>query len=115
MVGDGLNDGPALAGVGPGFAMEGGTDLARGMAQVTLLEPDLRLVPWTLALARHAARTARRGLYVATAYNVVFLSLAAAGLLRPVWAGVAMATSSVLMLAGALRVRVFPAPGEVSP
>ena len=54
MVGDGLNDAPALAGIGPSFAVEGGTGLARGMAQVTLLHADLRLVPWT-----HRARSPR--------------------------------------------------------
>jgi Cu2+-exporting ATPase len=108
MVGDGLNDAPALASVGPSFAVRGGSDLARGMAEVTLGEADLRLVPWTLQLARRAMRVARRGLWAATAYNAVFLTLAATGRLRPVLAGLAMLTSSVLTVAVAQQVRRFP-------
>lgn len=108
MVGDGLNDAPALASVGPSFAVRGGSDLARGMAEVTLVEADLRLVPWTLKLARHTLRVARRGLWAATAYNVIFLSLALSGRLRPVLAGLAMLTSSVLTVAVAQGVHRFP-------
>jgi Cu2+-exporting ATPase len=108
MVGDGLNDAPALASVGPSFAVRGGSDLARGMAEVALGEADLRLVPWTLALARRAMRVARRGLWAATAYNLLFLSLAATGRLRPVLAGLAMLTSSVLTVAVAQQVRRLP-------
>ena len=99
MVGDGLSDAPALAKVGPSFAMGDGSDLARGMSRVTLLRSDLRLVPWTLRLARRALRTARRSLVISTSYNLVFLALAAAGAFRPVWAGLSMLTSSLLTLA----------------
>lgn len=113
MVGDGLNDAPALAGTRPSFAVHGGTDLARGMAQVSLLTPDLRLVPWTIALAKRAFSIARSNLIWSTVYNLVFLSLATAGALRPVWAGISMATSSLLVLASASRVRAFdPPPGS---
>ncbi len=113
MVGDGLNDAPALAGTRPSFAVHGGTDLARGMAQVSLLTPDLRLVPWTIALARRAFAIARSNLIWSTVYNLVFLALATTGALRPVWAGISMATSSLLMLASASRVRTFePPPGS---
>jgi Cu+-exporting ATPase len=115
MVGDGLNDAPALAGTRPSFAVHGGTDLARGMAQVALLCPDLRLVPWTIALARRACSIARTNLIASTAYNLVFLSLAAAGALRPVWAGLSMATSSLLVLASASRVGAFRGPGDEEP
>ena len=110
MVGDGLNDAPALAGTGPSFAMDGGAGLARGMAQVTLLRPDLRLVPWTIALARRATVIGYQNLAASTLYNLVFLGLAAAGALRPVWAGLSMLTSSLLILASSLRMSSFSGP-----
>ena len=119
MVGDGLNDAPALAGTGPSFAMDGGAGLARGMAQVTLLRPDLRLVPWTIALARRATVIGYQNLVTSALYNVVFLALTAAGALRPVWAGLGMLTSSLLILASSLRMSSFPglpgAPPESTP
>jgi cation transport ATPase len=96
--------------VGPSFALDGGSGLARGMAGVTLLRPDLRLVPWTLGLARRAVRLARRSLAVATIYNLLFLGLALCGALRPVWAGLSMLGSSLLTLASALRMGAFPGP-----
>ena len=110
MVGDGLNDAPALAGTRPSFAVHGGTDLARGMAQVSLLTPDLRLVPWTIALSKRAFSIARTNLVASTIYNFVFLLLAATGALKPVFAGISMATSSLLVLASASRVRAFAPP-----
>jgi heavy metal translocating P-type ATPase len=112
MVGDGLNDAPALAGTRPSFAVHGGTDLARGMAQVSLLTPDLRLVPWTIQLSKRAFSIARSNLILSTVYNLLFLVLAATGTLRPVWAGISMATASLLMLASASRVRTFESPFE---
>lgn len=115
MVGDGLNDAVALAGTGPSFAMHGGTDLAKGMAQVTLLRPDLRLVPWTLSLSRRAMQVGWQNLVASTIYNVFFLGLAATGLLRPVWAGLSMLTSSLLTLASSLRVSAMAGPEGEEP
>jgi Cu2+-exporting ATPase len=107
MVGDGLNDAPALASV-PSFAMEGGSSLARGMAGATLLRADLRLVPWTLRLARRAMRLSRRNLALSVAYNLAFLGLALSGTLRPVWAGLSMLGSSLLMLASTIGLASAP-------
>ena len=101
MVGDGANDVLALAGA-IGIALGEGSSLAQGLAPVVLLEPDLRLVPWTIAHARRAVRIARRTLAWSLAYNTTFLALAATGTLRPVWAGLSMLGSSLLVLTGTL-------------
>jgi Cu2+-exporting ATPase len=99
MVGDGVNDAPALAGRMTSFSLGEAAPLARGVAQVNLLEPDLRLVPWTIELARRGVRRTQWLIGISTAYNVIFVSLAAAGALRPVWAGLSMLVSSLIALA----------------
>jgi Cu2+-exporting ATPase len=104
MVGDGVNDAPALASRKASFTLGESTQLAKGLAQVTLLEPDLRLVPWTLALARRGARLVKLLLISSTLYNVVFVGLAAQGALKPVWAGVSMMLSSLLAVGVAVSV-----------
>jgi len=96
MVGDGINDAPALASRRASFTFGDAAQLAKGIAQVTLLEPDLRLVPWTLALARRGTRLVKWLLFSSTAYNVVFVGLAARGALKPVWAGLSMMISSLV-------------------
>jgi heavy metal translocating P-type ATPase len=98
MVGDGVNDAPALAGRLSSFSFGGAAQLAKGVAQVTLLEPDLELVPWTIALARRGTRLVKWLLGCSTAYNLVFVALAAAGALKPVWAGLSMLVSSLLAI-----------------
>jgi len=119
MVGDGVNDAPALAGRMTSFSLGEAAPLARGVAQVNLLDPDLSLVPWTIELARRAVRRTQWLIGISTVYNIVFVSLAAAGALRPVWAGLSMLVSSLIALAFAAS-GGEPAPeeaptGEVAP
>ncbi len=78
MAGDGINDAPALAGRLTSFSLGEGAPLAKGVAQVTLLDADLRLVPWTIALARSAVRRVQWLLAGSTLYNLAFVALAAA-------------------------------------
>jgi P-type Cu+ transporter len=112
VVGDGVNDAAALAQADLGIAISTGADAAIGAADLTLVTGDLRSTAEAIGLARATLRTIHRNLGWAFGYNVIAIPLAALGYLNPLFAGIAMSASSLIVVANSLRLRGYSPRGR---